>query len=92
MDNGQFPTTEQGLDALVRPPSTEPVPRSYPPGGYLSGGKVPPDPWGEAYHYESPGQHNEHSFDLWSFGADRTPGGEGVSTDVGNWDETAPTG
>ena len=91
MDNGHFPSTEQGLDALVHQPTTEPVPKTYPPGGYLNGGRVPQDPWSEDFHYESPGQHNEHSFDLWSYGADGAPGGEGVSTDIGNWDDTQPT-
>ena len=85
MDNARFPTTEQGLDALVHEPTGEPAPRNYQPGGYLKGGKVPLDPWGEPYYYESPGQHNQHSFDLWSHGADSAPGGEGPDSDVGNW-------
>ena len=87
MDNGRFPTTEQGLESLVRAPSGEPAPRNYPPGGYLSGGKVPVDPWGEPYFYERPGQQNPHSFDLWSLGADARVGGEGVDADLGNWAE-----
>jgi general secretion pathway protein G len=87
MDNGRFPTTEQGLDALVHEPTGEPAPRSYPPGGYLKGGKVPLDPWGEPYYYESPGQNNPHFFDLWSHGADAAPGGEGVDADIGNWSD-----
>ena len=44
------------------------------------------DPWGEPYHYEAPGQQNPHSFDLWSYGADGAPGGEGPDADVGNWE------
>jgi len=87
MDNGRFPTTEQGLEALVREPVGEPAPRSYPPGGYLKGGKVPLDPWGGPYHYEAPGQNNQHSFDLWSYGADGAPGGDGVDADIGNWSD-----
>ena len=87
MDNGRFPTTEQGLDALVHEPGGEPAARSYPPGGYLKGGKVPLDPWGEPYYYESPGQHNQYAFDLWSHGADATPGGEAVDADIGNWSD-----
>jgi general secretion pathway protein G len=87
MDNGRFPTTEQGLEALVREPSQDPAPRSYPAGGYLKGGRVPLDPWGQPYQYEAPGQHNSHSFDLWSFGADGAVGGEGVDADLGNWHE-----
>jgi len=54
MDNGRYPTTEQGLDALVHEPSTEPVPREYRPEGYLQGGKVPRDPWGAPYEYQAP--------------------------------------
>lgn len=85
MDNAHFPTTEQGLEALVREPASDPKPRNFPPGGYLKGGRVPPDPWGEPYQYENPGQNNAHSFDLWSYGADGRPGGEGVDADIGNW-------
>ncbi|MDH3213208.1 MAG: type II secretion system major pseudopilin GspG [Myxococcales bacterium] len=86
MDNGRFPTSEEGLEALVTPPSPEP--RNYQPGGYLKGGRVPPDPWGDGYHYESPGQHNRDYFDLWSFGADGVAGGEGINADIGNWAES----
>jgi general secretion pathway protein G len=89
MDNGRFPSSEQGLEALVHAPSGDPAPRNYPPGGYLKGGRVPPDPWGNPYHYEEPGQHNQHSFDLWSEGADGTAGGEGTDADIGNWAEGA---
>jgi general secretion pathway protein G len=85
MDNAHFPTSEQGLEALVSRPTTTPEPRNYPPGGYLKGGRVPLDPWGEPYLYESPGQHNPHAFDLWTYGADGVAGGEGVDADVGNW-------
>jgi general secretion pathway protein G len=85
MDNGRFPTTEQGLDALVQAPTLEPLPRNYPPGGYLKGGRVPTDPWGEIYQYEMPGVNNAHAFDLWSLGADGSPGGEGVDADITNW-------
>ncbi|MDJ0850241.1 MAG: type II secretion system major pseudopilin GspG [Myxococcota bacterium] len=87
MDNGRFPTTEQGLEALVRAPTSEPAPRNYPPGGYLKGGKVPLDPWQNPYNYEAPGQHNSYGFDLWSLGADGSPGGEEVDADIGNWDD-----
>jgi general secretion pathway protein G len=87
MDNGRFPSTEQGLEALVRAPSGDPAPRNYPPGGYLKGGKVPEDPWGNPYLYEAPGQHNQHAFDLWSEGADGKAGGEGTDADIGNWTE-----
>jgi general secretion pathway protein G len=85
MDNGRYPTTEQGLDALVHEPSLDPQPRNYRPEGYLQGGRVPLDPWGSKYEYLAPGQHNTYSFDLWSLGADGRPGGTGVDADVGNW-------
>ncbi len=88
MDNGRFPNTEQGLDSLFNAPTSEPAPRNYQPGGYLKGGREPLDPWGNAYLYESPGEHNEHSIDIWSYGADGQPGGEGVDSDIGNWYES----
>ena len=89
MDNGRFPTTEQGLAALVSVPTIDPVPRNYPQGGYLKDRRLPSDPWDEPYHYEMPGTNNPHAFDLWSFGADNAPGGEGVDADIGNWAEGA---
>ena len=89
MDNGRFPTTEQGLEALVSATTTSPEPRNFPQGGYLKGGRIPVDPWGEEYQYEAPGQHNSHAFDLWSFGADRTTGGNEIEADIGNWDDSA---
>jgi general secretion pathway protein G len=85
IDNGRYPTTEQGLEALVQAPSSDPVPRNYPPGGYLRSGDVPDDPWGGPYQYESPGTRNSASFDLWSYGADGAPGGTDTDSDVGNW-------
>ena len=84
MDNARYPTTEQGLDALVNEPDGA---RSYPPGGYLQKRRVPEDPWGNAYEYEQPGQNNSHSFDLWSYGADGKSSGEGIDADIGNWDD-----
>jgi general secretion pathway protein G len=85
MDNGRFPTTEQGLHALVEKPTGAPEPRNYRPGGYLQGGVVPNDPWDAPYQYAAPGQHNPHAFDLWTLGADGAPGGDGSDQDVGNW-------
>jgi len=84
MDNAHFPTGEQGLLALIKPP---PEARNAPAGGYLRERRVPEDPWGNTYQYESPGQHNTHAYDLWSFGADGTAGGAGVDADIGNWSE-----
>jgi general secretion pathway protein G len=86
MDNGRFPTTDQGLQSLVEKPSGAPEPRNYRPGGYLDAKSVPKDPWGADYQYLSPGQQNPQSFDIWTLGADGTPGGEGADQDVGNWD------
>jgi general secretion pathway protein G len=87
MDNGRFPTTEQGLAALVKPPTSAPEPRNYRPGGYLQGGRVPEDAWGNPYQYEMPGTNNVGSFDLWSLGADGQPGGTDTDADIGNWAE-----
>lgn len=82
-DNGFFPTTDQGLKALVQKPTQEPIPATYPRGGYLSGSEVTKDPWNSDYQYIYPGQYGE--FDLFSMGKDRRPGGEGKSQDIGTW-------
>lgn len=87
LDNARYPTTEQGLEALVRRPSTEPVPREYPVGGYLTDSRIPLDPWNSPYEYRSPGEHNAHSFDIWSLGADGQPGGSDDDADIGNWED-----
>ena len=88
MDNGRFPSTEQGLRALVEKPSGSPEPRNYRPGGYLQGGAVPMDAWGAPFQYMSPGQHNPQSIDIWSYGADGQPGGNDTDKDIGNWADT----
>ncbi|MBW2715026.1 MAG: type II secretion system major pseudopilin GspG [Deltaproteobacteria bacterium] len=82
MDSARYPTTEQGLDALVNEPDDA---RNYPPGGYLQKRRVPEDPWGNPYEYEQPGQNNPDSYDLWSYGGDGNPGGDGANADIGNW-------
>ncbi len=79
LDNGRYPTTEQGLIALVKLPSLEPVPNNWK--SYLD--TMPKDPWGNPYQYLNPGQHGE--IDVWSFGADGKTGGEGNDADIGNW-------
>ncbi|MGH0032056.1 MAG: type II secretion system major pseudopilin GspG [Myxococcota bacterium] len=90
MDNIKPPTTEQGLQALVTEPAGV---RNYQPGGYLRERRVPLDPWQNEYQYEYPGVHNEHGYDLWSYGADGQPGGDGVDADIGNWaDDTTAEG
>ena len=82
IDNGSYPTTEQGLEALVSKPETGDVPRNWREGGYLD--KIPGDPWGNEYVYLSPGEHGD--FDLSSYGADGEQGGEGKYADVNNWE------
>jgi general secretion pathway protein G len=82
LDNGFYPSTDQGLAALVQRPTTPPVPNNWKQGGYLE--RLPRDPWGGDYQYLSPGVHGE--IDVFSLGADRTPGGEGSGADIGNWE------
>ena len=82
IDNSVYPTTEQGLEALVVKPSVAPEPMHWREGGYIP--KVPPDPWGRSYVYLSPGSHGE--YDLLSYGADGEPGGDGKNADVESWD------
>ena len=84
LENGFYPTTEQGLEALIRKPSTGRIPTKYKDGGYLEKGRLPKDPWDQEYLYLSPGVHNR-DFDLWSLGGDGTEGGEGEDADVTNW-------
>jgi general secretion pathway protein G len=81
LDNSKYPTTEQGLAALVQQP-TDPTIRHWKPGGYLD--RVSRDPWGYDYQYVFPGTHGKQ-YDLYSFGADGQPGGEGINADIGNW-------
>jgi general secretion pathway protein G len=82
LDNGDYPTTEQGLSALVEKPSIGKIPKKYPEKGYLP--KVPKDPWGNEYIYISPGEHDD--FDLISYGSDSEEGGEGKNADVRSWE------
>lgn len=84
LDNGEYPTTEQGLNALVEKTTIEPVPKRWREEGYLDKGKVPLDPWHNPYVYISPGIHSK-DFDLESYGADGEDGGEGKYADVENW-------
>jgi len=83
LDNFYYPSTQQGLEALVTKPSGEPEPRNYKSGGYIK--SLPKDPWGNPYQYLAPGTKNAE-FDIFSLGADNRPGGEGSAADVGNWD------
>ncbi len=81
LDNFQYPSTDQGLEALTQKPSGTPEPRNWKAGGYID--RLPLDPWGIDYQYLSPGEHGE--IDIYSLGADGAPGGEGVAEDIGNW-------
>ncbi len=82
LQNGSYPTTQQGLQALIAAPAGI-NPASYQPGGYLKGSKLKADPWGRPYLYSSPGQHGEA--DVWSLGRDGKDGGEGPDADIGSW-------
>ncbi|MEE9912926.1 MAG: type II secretion system major pseudopilin GspG [Deltaproteobacteria bacterium] len=84
LDNGSYPTTEQGLKALVEPPTGGNLPKNWRKGGYLEKGKVPKDPWKNDFVYVSPGSHSD--FDITSLGADGEPGGEDIDKDINNWD------
>jgi len=83
LDNGVYPSTEQGLQALIEAPATAPVPKKWRKGGYLKKG-LPMDPWGNEYIYLSPGSHGD--FDIVSYGADGLSGGEDTDKDISNWD------
>ncbi len=82
LDNGRYPTTEQGLQALVSKPTTAPVAANWKQGGYLE--RLPRDPWGRSYQYLNPGLKGE--IDVFSFGADGQAGGSGIDADIGSWD------
>lgn len=82
LDNQRYPTTEQGLQALIVKPATGPAADGWKPGGYLD--KLPKDPWGHPYQYLSPGIKGE--IDVFSLGADGEPGGTGNDADIGSWD------
>ena len=81
LDNFAYPTSEQGLDALVNKPN-DPNIRNWKAGGYLD--RVPNDPWGNPYQYLNPGNRGE--IDIYTLGRDGRPGGEGIDADIGNWD------
>jgi general secretion pathway protein G len=82
LDNMRYPSTEQGLQALVKKPGAAPIPENWKGNGYLE--KLPKDPWGESYKYLQPGLHGD--FDVMSYGANREAGGEGNDADIGSWD------
>ncbi|MDO8464927.1 MAG: type II secretion system major pseudopilin GspG [Gallionella sp.] len=81
LDNQRYPVTEQGMQALVTQPTIAPLPPNWKAGGYIE--RLPKDPWGNPYQYLNPGVHGE--MDIFSFGADGTPGGDGNDADIGSW-------
>ena len=83
LDNRAYPTTDQGLQALVTKPATAPPPPNWKAGGYLE--RLPKDPWGNDYQYINPGVHNPADVDVFTYGADGGPGGEGNDADIGTW-------
>ena len=84
LDNHVYPTTDQGLEALITRPNDDPEPtKNWKEGGYLD--RLPQDPWGGEYLYLNPGRHS--AIDIFSLGADGQPGGTGVNGDIGNWDD-----
>ncbi|WP_298433844.1 type II secretion system major pseudopilin GspG [Geobacter sp.] len=83
LDNGVYPSTEQGLAALVAKPTVGVIPKNYREEGYVESKKVPQDPWGNDFVYLSPGEHGD--YDLCSYGADGAKGGEGKNADICSW-------
>ena len=79
--NGRYPTTEQGLEALIQQPANMADSRNYRTGGYIK--RLPKDPWGNDYQYLSPGEKG--LFDVYTLGADGQENGEGAGADIGNW-------
>ncbi len=84
IDSGRYPTTEQGLEALVTKPQSGDIPKKWKKGGYLTKKQVPKDPWDNPYIYLSPGVHDD--FDITSYGADGNPGGEEIDKDINSWE------
>lgn len=85
LDMLDYPSTEQGLEALIEPPTNSERAERYRQGGYLTRSALPKDPWGNEYQYQYPGEHAR--VDIYSLGADGRPGGEELNADVGNWEE-----
>jgi general secretion pathway protein G len=84
IDNGTFPTSEQGLEALVVQPQSGDAPKHWKKGGYLAKKQIPKDPWDNDYLYLCPGVHDD--FDITSYGADGVPGGEDFNKDINSWE------
>jgi general secretion pathway protein G len=84
LDMGSYPTTEQGLQALVEPPESDGNSSNWRKGGYLDKGKVPKDPWNNDYIYLCPGANGD--YDITSLGGDGAPGGDGTNADINSWE------
>ncbi len=84
LHSGFYPTTDQGLDALIKKPETGRIPSKWQEGGYLTPARIPKDPWGKDYIYISPGSEGRE-FEIISYGADGEPGGEGKNADIESW-------
>jgi len=85
LDNGNYPLTEQGLQALIRKPDSQPVPRKWKEGGYLESANVPKDPWSNPYYYTSPTPDGK-DYEIISYGSDGEPGGTGKNADISSKD------
>ena len=83
LDNYSYPSSDQGLEALVEKPSIDPIPNNWKKGGYLD--ELPRDPWGRPYLYLSPAEFGDGDFDIYTMGADGVAGGEDQNADIGNW-------
>ena len=83
LDNYSYPSSDQGLEALVEKPSIDPIPNNWKKGGYLD--ELPRDPWGRPYLYLSPAEFGDGDFDIYTLGADGVAGGEDQNADIGNW-------
>lgn len=81
LDNNTYPSTDQGLEALIKKPQGEPMPKNYRPDGYIK--RLPKDPWGFEYQYINPGTHGK--IDVFSLGSDGREGGQNNAKDIGNW-------
>ena len=85
LDSGMYPSTEQGLEALIEQPSAGRLPKNWRAGGYIEKSKISKDPWGNEYVYLSPGGHGD--YDIISYGADGEPGGENYDKDITSWED-----
>ena len=83
LNNFTYPTSEQGLEALVKKPTIDPIPNNWKKGGYLK--DLPLDPWGRPYLYLSPAEFSEDDYDIYSLGADGVTGGDNQNADIGSW-------